>query len=187
MSSRTRLAALFVFALGGLAGALAHRSGLHSRVLAAIQPEPAPDPARKLLGRFYPDRAKASAKDHAGAEDASVLDGLGYASGYEELEAGDGLATSAVGDRAGWNLHTSGHAPEARLLDMAGRVVHTWRHVDTVAPPEKQETQCWRRARLGSTARAGGGDGGSRACPAPPLGSRAPRARRKATRKATRR
>ncbi len=54
----------------------------------------------------------------------------------------------------GLNLYVAGHAPEATLMDMDGKVLHTWRcEFNTVWPGRKPPTEDagasnWRRARL---------------------------------------
>src|SRR5262245_26443223 len=57
------------------------------------------------------------------------LEAIGYVAG--STPAGDRRGVS-IHDRArayaGLNLYTSGHAPEAVLMDMDGRVLHRWRH-----------------------------------------------------------
>ncbi|MDH3211836.1 MAG: arylsulfotransferase family protein [Myxococcales bacterium] len=83
------------------------------------------------------------------------LEALGYVGGSRET---DGPSRVTVHDPrrayAGLNLATSGHGPEAFLLDMEGEVLHRWRHafwdvwpeypVARDAPP----TQVWRRVHL---------------------------------------
>jgi len=54
----------------------------------------------------------------------------------------------------GLNFYTSGHAPEAVLMDMEGAVLHRWRYAFEDAFPDhplggdKPDTQFWRRAHL---------------------------------------
>lgn len=56
-----------------------------------------------------------------------ALESIGYLDAYEKAEAASGVT---VHDRArawqGMNLVTTGRAPEAWLMDMAGTVVHRW-------------------------------------------------------------
>jgi len=84
------------------------------------------------------------------------LNGLGY-SGGSELAPSVSSVTVHVAGRAyeGANLYTSGHAPEAVLMDMDGKVLHTW-HADVheLWSPEELPprllpfVQFWRRVRL---------------------------------------
>jgi outer membrane protein assembly factor BamB len=55
------------------------------------------------------------------------LEDLGYATGSHEAEAAG--VTIHVRDKVslGWNLYTSGHGPEAILMDMDGKELHRWR------------------------------------------------------------
>lgn len=51
----------------------------------------------------------------------------------------------------GLNLYVSGHGPEARLIDMEGRLIHRWEYPFERAFPEKQgdlDTAYFRRAHL---------------------------------------
>lgn len=82
------------------------------------------------------------------------LEAIGYAGGYETAPALSGVT---IHDReradAGMNLVTSGHAPEALLLDMDGRVHYTWRYeyadVRGGLPPEDiGRPNTFRRVRL---------------------------------------
>jgi outer membrane protein assembly factor BamB len=81
------------------------------------------------------------------------LEALGYAAGSRP--AGDRRGVGAH-DRArawaGLNFYTSGHAPEAVLMDMDGRVLHRWRHAfDDVW---KDFPQAWVNAGAGFFRRA---------------------------------
>jgi hypothetical protein len=57
------------------------------------------------------------------------LEAIGYLSGSVEAST---LAGVTLHDRErayqGLNFYTSGHAPEAVLIDMDGSVLHRWRH-----------------------------------------------------------
>ncbi|HET6278281.1 MAG TPA: arylsulfotransferase family protein [Candidatus Polarisedimenticolia bacterium] len=62
------------------------------------------------------------------AEELERLRSLGYVAGVEKGPAGDGVVYfSAQSAYPGWNLYCAGHQPEAYLMDMEGRVVHSWR------------------------------------------------------------
>jgi len=88
-------------------------------------------------------------------EHVDQLSTLGYASGVKQAE-GEGGVSVFDPDRAcdGLNLVVSGHAPEAFLMDMQGRVLHRWGHdfraafPDADLPANLETIQFWRRARL---------------------------------------
>lgn len=111
----------------------------------AIPPQPgdAPDAARRQ-GRFGTARAAAD-------DEQALLESLGYVSGSREAGAASGVVLHDPG-RAwqGLNLYTSGHANEALLVDMDGRVLHTWRkdwhEVVPKANPRNPNVGFWRRA-----------------------------------------
>lgn len=77
----------------------------------------------------------------------------GYADGYVPAGGATGVVLHRR-DRveAGLNLYSSGHAPEAVLMDMDGAVVHRWSiPYDALegAPPMEHPSQLgWRRVRL---------------------------------------
>jgi hypothetical protein len=83
------------------------------------------------------------------------LESIGYASGSRKRSAPDVVVRH---DResvfAGLNFYVSGHAPEATLIDMEGRVLHRWargfRDVwpDYPVSDEHRGTAHWRRAYL---------------------------------------
>ncbi len=84
-----------------------------------------------------------------------ALEALGYVGGETP---GTGEIGVTIHDRervaAGWNLWTSGHGPEAFLMDMEGEIHHTWRLAFAEAFPgrqvdtERPGTQYWRRVQL---------------------------------------
>ena len=83
------------------------------------------------------------------------LEAIGYVSGSQEPPARTGV-TVHDSERAvrGLNFYTSGHAPEARLIDMDGNELHRWGHdfwsIWPDYPIEKDHamTEFWRRAYL---------------------------------------
>jgi hypothetical protein len=91
----------------------------------------------------------------SGAAAADVR-AIPYLQGYRPAEKG--LSTVAVHDpRAvyrGLNLYVSGHAAEAVLMDMDGKVLHRWRYPlrrlwpDLAADPTNAKLEYWRRAYL---------------------------------------
>lgn len=85
-------------------------------------------------------------------EDLARTISLPYLAGSQAAPAVSGVT---VWDRErafpGTNLYTSGHAPEAILIDMAGRTLHRWRMPFERAFPGKvpsEETAFFRRAQL---------------------------------------
>ena len=87
------------------------------------------------------------------SEEISKLTTLGYLSGYKKAPSAKGVV---VNNRKltynGYNFYTSGHAPEAILMDMEGNVLHTWSYEGRNVWPEKrtpdQSRGWWRRADL---------------------------------------
>jgi hypothetical protein len=80
------------------------------------------------------------------------LEALPYAGGSV---AAPGVANVTIYDPDlaydGLNLYTSGHAPEATLIDMQGKVLHRWSYpIDKVWPgvPYTIHSTFWRRAHL---------------------------------------
>ena len=63
--------------------------------------------------------------DHQGVKGRTELGATGYAGGYEEADGVVDVFRTA-GAYEGINLVVSGHAPEARLVDMDGRLLHHW-------------------------------------------------------------
>ena len=83
------------------------------------------------------------------------LEAIGYAQGTQSAREQQGV-TIHDASRAfpGLNLYTSGHAPEAVLMDMDGRVLHTWTRAFRDVWPDYpiqdsiEGTQFWRRVHL---------------------------------------
>lgn len=59
-------------------------------------------------------------------DSSSQLEGLGYLSGYERTPGDSGVTVHEPQAWKGYTLYVSGDGPTARLIDMAGRVVHRW-------------------------------------------------------------
>jgi hypothetical protein len=83
-----------------------------------------------------------------------LLNQIGYVSGSQSA-SGSGVQRYRARDAyQGINFYTSGHAPEAVLMDMQGAVLHRWHFEAKVAWPDLRaiETQAnarwWRRAKL---------------------------------------
>lgn len=84
------------------------------------------------------------------------LESIGYLTGSEE--ARDVVSVTAYDKdktQPGYNFFTSGHGPEAVLVDMEGKVIHRWRKTfDEIWPDYpisvegRGNTEYWRRAHL---------------------------------------
>ena len=90
----------------------------------AVAPE-----SRKGTGpgrwREVPEYLRTGAGDEA---DLDALEAIGYAGDTGQAATGIGVTVfDRDAARAGLNLVTSGHAPEAVLMEMDGSVRHTWR------------------------------------------------------------
>ncbi|NNE43456.1 MAG: hypothetical protein HKN12_04555 [Gemmatimonadetes bacterium] len=87
-------------------------------------------------------------------QEVDRLEALGYLAGTRPASTASGvLRHDAERSYAGLNLVVSGHAPEARLLDMEGREVHRWALSFAEAFPEDPppagyvpQVHYWRRA-----------------------------------------
>ena len=89
----------------------------------------------------------------------AALSEVGYLAGYHPVPRNTGVLVYSRGNAyEGYNFFTSGHGPEALLMDMEGHVVHTWNrgyddewpeHDSAGKTPEfQQNTAYWRRAHL---------------------------------------
>jgi len=84
------------------------------------------------------------------------LASLGYLSGYVPATGQSGVvAYDSTRFFDGLNFYTSGHAPEAVLVDMDGNVVHTWKKEAHEVwpdlpkhPAQNSALQWWRRAKM---------------------------------------
>jgi len=81
------------------------------------------------------------------------LEALGYADGTREAPQKHGVTVhDSMASFDGYNLYTSGHAPEAILIDMDGNILHRWSHgLWTVWPhlPKPENPQIfWRRVHV---------------------------------------
>lgn len=121
------------------------------------RPDPNPArPERHVPGRFRKVPAAASAQAELNDEQKAMieqLESIGYATGSREAPLERGIT---VHDREqaqpGLNLYTSGHAPEAVLMDMDGRVVHRWQYAFHDAFPTQtashRNARFWRRTAV---------------------------------------
>lgn len=78
---------------------------------------------------------------------------LGYGSGYEPAPLQRGVTVhDAERAQPGLNLYSSGHAPEALLMDMQGEVLHRWRlpyaDIPNAPPLDDHHQDTWRRVHL---------------------------------------
>lgn len=81
------------------------------------------------------------------------LERIGYAGGYEPAQEAYGVVQhDAERAQAGWNLYSSGHAPEAFLMDMQGEVEHRWSYpyadLPGALPMDHPSQNAWRRVEL---------------------------------------
>lgn len=90
---------------------------------------------------------------HARAETSSGIESIGYAGGFEEASAAGGVTLfERAKAQPGFNLYCSGHGPEAFLMDMDGRVLHSWkrswRDIPGAPPLENATQDTFRRVAL---------------------------------------
>ena len=94
--------------------------------------------------------------DAAQTARSKALESIGYASGMEEATGREGgvqvLAETLV--QPGLNFYTSGHGPDAFLIDASGRTLHRWHKPITEVWPDKGVPFAYfRKARLFSEGR----------------------------------
>jgi hypothetical protein len=80
----------------------------------------------------------------AGDQEEAIarLRALGYLAGYEPAPELENVTTYVPGlAYEGLNLYTSGHAPEAVLMDMNGKVLHRWAYEFRDALPDHPEPE----------------------------------------------
>lgn len=118
------------------------------------EPEPAgtQDASGRPRGHWYEAR---DASDDEGADGgdsarARALEAIGYASGMEEATDARGVLLHRE-DRvaSGWNLYSSGHGPDAFLIDAGGDLVRRWSvSARTIWPERGYEFGYFRKVRL---------------------------------------
>lgn len=93
-------------------------------------------------GRWRPARDRGRELTGEESEEASRLATLGYLRGVKPAGVHEGV-TLYDPERAygGLNLFTSGHGPEALLMNMSGEVLHTWRCDFSRVWPDWDEAQ----------------------------------------------
>ncbi|UCE87401.1 MAG: hypothetical protein JSU66_06710, partial [Deltaproteobacteria bacterium] len=128
--------------------------GLAALLTGCPEREPAAEPPPGRWRTFRTHQFDAGLSEEQRAE-IRRLEAIGYASGSRAAGSGRGV-TRHEPDRAqpGVNLYTSGHAPEALLMDMDGNALHRWRYdFDAVWPDyplfaRPDAVDFWRRAYL---------------------------------------
>ncbi len=106
-----------------------------------------------LWGRFRKARGDRPL-DPEQRELLALLNEIGYASGSQSAQGSGVSRHDAARAHRGLNFYTSGHAPEAVLIDMDGRELHRWRLEAQAAWPDvpavltQENSRWWRRARL---------------------------------------
>jgi hypothetical protein len=109
-------------------------------------------------GRWHPARETPESTDLSEEQRRNIeaLEAIGYLAGSVAGGPGQGVA---IHDRArsgaGFNFYTSGHGPEAVLMDMDGRELHRWRLPaeeawpgEKLTPAQRRRGDFWRRAHL---------------------------------------
>lgn len=98
-----------------------------------------------LRGQWY--RAPESAEME---QRVKALEGIGYAAGMEEATSLVGvLVHDEMRVHPGHNLYSSGHGPDAFLVDMEGNVLHRWiTKSETLWPERNYPFLSFRKARL---------------------------------------
>ena len=89
----------------------------------------APQAAKDHPPGFWVKVPEARRVDAAEHEWISRLEAIGYLPGVEEAEDTRemGVTLRTPGASAAPRLYVSGHAPEATLIDVEGRVLHRWK------------------------------------------------------------
>lgn len=144
--------AVALLGAGFVYGYLSHRGGWFPAPLISRW-------ARQLRAPARPEGPPGRWNRLADAELSEQIDQLraiGYLSGSDAAPEITGITVHDAGAWPGLNLYVSGHAPEAILMDMDGRVLHRWSHAFADAWPAESfddrpgyfEVDYWRRAHL---------------------------------------
>lgn len=116
-----------------------------------------PEPNKMIPGRWYPDVYRSPATEgltEAQRAQVEALEALGYMGGSEPKTAQSGVrAWDRAAASPGLNLYSSGHAATAVLMDMQGKILHTWSKPYREAFPDRpskniESTGAWRRVAL---------------------------------------
>lgn len=156
---RTLFIAIIALTIGFVIGVFTYRAGIISQVwdqltAGVTEPvvvDPAADAPEAGRWRAFQRADGAAIPDEAQAQ----LEALGYAGASMAAPDADGVVThDTASAHAGLNLYSSGHAPEAYLMDMAGEVLHTWRaDINDIWPertdnPKNPYDDYWGRVQL---------------------------------------
>jgi len=145
--------AVAMLVAGFVYGYLSHRDGLFpaSLIRRLVGERRAPEAVTGPPGRWNP------VDDAAMSEQIDQLRAIGYLSGSDAAPEATGIMLHDPDAAAqGLNLYTSGHAPEAILMDMEGAELHRWSYAfGDVWPaasfddrPGYFEVDYWRRVHL---------------------------------------
>ncbi|MCB1057653.1 MAG: hypothetical protein KDD11_19300, partial [Acidobacteria bacterium] len=111
----------------------------------------APDPSDRP-GKWRRARSAEEDVTPSAPVDPAQLTAVPYLQGYRRASGEYGVTVHDPRATPGLNLVTSGHAPEAVLMDMDGKVLHRWRSSlrrvwpDLPDRPRMQKLEYWRRA-----------------------------------------
>ncbi len=137
-----------------VAGYYTHRQHIPSRLIGWLRAAPAEQGSAAPGGMWFRDDSLGGNGIEGADDQLESLRSIGYLSGYEE-GAGEGGVRffDEQGAFEGLNLYTSGHAPEAILMDMGGSRLHTWSYEFRDIWPDRElgdflEPEWWRRAYL---------------------------------------
>lgn len=116
---------------------------------------PVPPGDRPPETRYQVHRPRGGQSAEMSEEELRRIEAMGYLPGVMPARAVTGVTVHDAGRvHAGLNLYTSGHGPEAVLMDMGGRVLHRWRLDIREGLPDYQSfggrlPNHWRRVWLG--------------------------------------
>ncbi len=114
-----------------------------------------PSRGKEALGRWR--KAPAASTEELSEEQRQMMEKLrsiGYAAGTMAVERSGVTRHHRRAAWAGLNLYSSGHGPEAELMDMDGKRLHSWRKTFQEVWPEagkdrrKLGSKWWRRVHL---------------------------------------
>ncbi len=150
--TKLTLGAAVLFALGAAAFFAGFRwqAGLTSVYEA---PADAPSGDARVRAKMPPGVDAPDIDGVMSPEELERLTALGYLSAYVEATNEEGVTIHEPDkSHASLNLFTSGHAPEAYLMDMDGEILHTWRYAFedlwNEARPDGNIADFWRRAHV---------------------------------------
>ncbi len=128
-----------------------HLESTQSIPVKRFTPKPGLTAPPPLTGLTKPDAAADPSSDST----IDQLSALGYLDGYEPAAQHTGVTVWKKDLTApGVNLVMSGHASEAALMEMDGRIIHRWKYrfadafPDADVPADQFHTQSWRRVRV---------------------------------------